>query len=82
MDYCNYYQATIDKKMTWFFTGCLRACEHVAFDRTYNVDKGIFEFFVPVDMEPQFLNFMQYFVKEGIATDFSKKQNRLCHEVV
>ena len=77
MDYCSYYQAQINREKTWFFVGCLKSFEHIAFDRTLDAQKGIFEFFVPEDMEEYFLGIMQYFEKEGIVGNLQKLPNRL-----
>jgi len=77
MDYCEYYQAQIDKSKTWFFTAILRSFEHVVFDRTLDKKKQLFEFFVPKDTEKTFLNLMHYFEKEGVVTHLQKMENRL-----
>ena len=79
-----YYQAQVDPKMTWFFVGVLRSFEHMVFDRTYDVQRRIFEFFVPEDTEKHFLDLMDYFKQEQIVQDLEKKENRLIdpHEVI
>ena len=77
MDYCSYYQANVLKKMTWFFVAAIRSYDHVAFDRTLDKEKGIFEFFVPQDMEEDFLSIMAYLEKEGIVSNLQKLENRL-----
>jgi len=75
--YSFYYQARVSRQMTWFFTGCLKSCDHVAFDRTIDSKEGIFEFFVPDSMVEQFLSFMQYFIDQGIVSELHQKTNRL-----
>ncbi len=75
--YSFYYQARVDRQMTWFFTGCLKSCDHVAFDRTIDSKQGIFEFFVPDSMVEEFLAFMQYFIDQDIVSDLHQKTNRL-----
>jgi len=68
--------------MTWFFTGCLKSFDHLAFDRTLDAQKGEFEFFVPTSMERTFLDFMQYFENKGIVIKVQKVPNRLIDEAV
>ena len=82
MDYCSYYQAQIDRPMTWFFVGCLKEFDHLAFDRTLDAEAGLFEFFVPVDMEASFLDFMRYFQDEKIVSNLEKLPNRLINQAV
>ena len=82
LDYCLYYQARIQKEMAWFFVGCLKSCDHLAFDRTIDAENDIFEFFVPVDMEDRFVGFMRHFEQLGMVTDFIQKRNRLIDESV
>lgn len=77
MDYCLYYQAKVDKSLTWFFVATFRSFEHVGFDRTYNVEDGIFEFFVPQEMEEIFLNIFSYYKNNKIIFDLKKLHNRL-----
>lgn len=77
MDYCKYYQANIDRQKTWLFVGCLKSFEHIAFDRTLDADSGLFEFFVPIDMEHYFVEIMHYFEKEKIVFNLQKLPNRL-----
>ena len=82
MDYCIYYQAQINKQLTWFFVGCLKSSDHMAFDRTLDAEQGIFEFFVPIDMENQFVSFLHHFEQLGIVRNIQKKRNRLIDEPV
>ncbi|HZW61449.1 MAG TPA: hypothetical protein VFF04_04430 [Candidatus Babeliales bacterium] len=77
MSYCLYYQAHIRQSHCWFFVAALRSFEHVAFDRTFNVDESVFEFFVPPTMEPFFLEFMEYFKQQGIVSELKQLKNRL-----
>ena len=78
MTCCHYYQAKIRQVDTWFFVAALRSFEHVAFDRTLDVERGIFEFFVPPAMNDCFLEIMHYFQKQGMVTEFNEMKNRLC----
>ncbi len=82
MSYCLYYQAKINLPLTWLFVAALRSCEHICFDRTFDVSKGVFEFFVPVDQEKIFLSFMDYMQQKQIVTRIEKKENRLKQEEV
>ena len=74
---CAYYQAEIKKNDCWFFVAVLRSFEHVAFDRTIDVETSRFEFFVPVDVEQIFLTVLNYFERQGIASGLVKLPNRL-----
>jgi hypothetical protein len=76
----SYYQAIVKKEKAWFFTALLRGCEHIAFDRTVDVEKSLFEFFVPRDTEPYFLEIMHYFESQGLVKDMRKQPNRLCRD--
>jgi len=49
-----YYRATIDRTRCWYFVAILRSFEHMVFDRTYDVQNSVFEFFVPELMNPIF----------------------------
>lgn len=77
LQYCKYYQATVERSKTWFFTAALRACEHLAFDRTLDSVTGVFEFFVPDSNTKDFLNFMSEFETLGIIKDLKELENRL-----
>ncbi len=77
MNLCSYYQAHVVPRDAWFFVGILRSFEHLCFDRTLDVQKSIFEFFVPTDMEHSFVTFMNYFQQQGIIADLKKLPNRL-----
>lgn len=76
-DFCVYYQAHVVPEQCWFFVAVLRSFEHICFDRTYDVHKSIFEFFVPEDVETDFLELMKYFKQEHIIADLTKYPNRL-----
>lgn len=74
---CHYYQAHVFRADCWFFVALLRSFEHVAFDRTLDLEASIFEFFVPQEMEQQFLSIMSYFQKKGIVSHLTSLPNRL-----
>jgi hypothetical protein len=75
--YCHYYQAHVTRDQAWFFVAVARSYEHVMFDRTFDVHKSIFEFFVPVDMDKYFLEIMNTLQEQGIISEMRKMGNRL-----
>lgn len=77
MEYCSYYQANISKSEVWYVTAILRSFEHVAFDRTIDVQESRFEFYVAPDLEPVFLHIMNHFIQKGLVTKLEKLPNRL-----
>lgn len=80
MSYCSYFQALVSKKDTWFFVATLRSYNYMMFDRTLDINKGLFEFFVPQDYEQQFVKVMEYYVRSGIVKNLEKLPNRLMTE--
>jgi hypothetical protein len=82
MSYCSYFQATVSKKDTWFFVATVRSYDHMMFDRTIDTTKGLFEFFVPLDYESQFLQVMDYYIRNNIVHDLKKMENRLIQEAL
>ena len=78
--YCNYFTATLEKRMTWFVTGALRNEDDLAFDRALDSKNDLFEFFVPPKQEDRFVAFMQYFIDHGFVRNFEKKENRMIKE--
>jgi hypothetical protein len=74
---CVYYQAKSPKEKHWILTAWLRSFEHLAFDRTCDVQDGVFEFFVPECLERYFVEIMDEFCKHGIIYDLQKLPNRL-----
>jgi len=75
--YCEYYQATVFKKKTWFLSASIRNESNVAFARALEGMSDIFEFFVPKDQEERFLYLMQTLQNRGIILSLEKKPNRL-----
>jgi hypothetical protein len=75
--FCSYYQAHVVKEKCWFMAATLRSFEHIAFDRTLDPKKSIFEFFVPQGLEGSFLEIMAYYQQIGLITNLSKLPNRL-----
>lgn len=74
---CEYYCATVKSETVWLVVATLRYSEHIAFDRTLDAQKGIFEFYVPTSAEPFFCQLMESFVAHGYVSDLIKKENRL-----
>lgn len=82
MNHCIYFQAYILREKTWFLTASLRSFEHLCFNRTIEKKSGLFEFFVPADLEQSFLEVMDFFQKEGIVNNLQRKENRLLDSAV
>ncbi len=82
MNHCIYFQAYILREKTWFLTASLRSFEHLCFNRTIEKKSGLFEFFVPADLEQPFLEIMDFFQKEGIVNNLQRKENRLLDSAV
>jgi hypothetical protein len=76
-EYCTYYQARVEKNKTWFMVGSFRNDDHIAFERAFEGQTDLFEFFVPVDQEKYFLHLIQCLQKRGVVLEFEKKPNRL-----
>ena len=72
-----YYQAKVDPAKCWYFVAILRSFEHLAFDRTYDKQESIFEFFLPPGNEKTFLELMDYFQHEGIVSQLCALPHRL-----
>ena len=77
MSYCSYYQALVSKSDTWFLVAVLRSFEHCVFDRTFDAQKAVVEFFVPQDTEDTFLEVMNYLQQQNVVFKFEKLPNRL-----
>ncbi|MBP6869964.1 hypothetical protein KBC04_03720 [Candidatus Babeliales bacterium] len=77
MKYCLYYRAKIQKELCWLVTSTLRYSEYLAFDRCYDKETSVFEFFVAPDFHNVFMSVMITFEKHGIATDIQQLPNRL-----
>lgn len=77
MNYSLYYRAHVTSSQCWFLVGIIRSFEHLAFDRTFDVEQSVFEFFVPEENETYFLQLMDYFIEQGVVSDLRKLPNRL-----
>ncbi len=80
MNYSLYFQADVKKELCWMVTSSLRFTEYVAFDRAFDREQSIFEFFVSPDMEDVFLNVMQKLQEVGVIVTLKKMPNRLMFE--
>ncbi|HXW86127.1 MAG TPA: hypothetical protein VEK38_02170 [Candidatus Bathyarchaeia archaeon] len=78
--YCSYYQATVDRPLSWFVVAALKSYEHMSFDRTIDVASSTFEFFVPESTEQYFLQLMDYFSAQGLVKNVQKLPNRCAEE--
>jgi len=75
---CAYYQAQVDRTLSWFVVAVLKSYEHMSFDRTIDVESSTFEFFVPESTEQYFISLMDYFATQGLVKNLQKLPNRLC----
>lgn len=75
--FCSYYQAYLSRKESWYVVALLKSFEHLVFDRTLDQSNSLFEFFVPVTLEHEFVTIMNYFLKEHLIKNFIKLPNRL-----
>ena len=76
-NFCRYYKAHVVREQAWFFVAVARSFEHVMFDRTYDPETSTFEFFVPADMEPVFLDCMSLLIKQNVVMNLMPSDNRL-----
>lgn len=81
-NYCVYYTAQLDRSRCWLVSSILRGTEHIAFDRSLDPEKSIFEFFVPEAMEPVFLEVMEYLQSKKVVLSYSKEVNRLAQNLL
>lgn len=77
MTYCAYYQGYVVREQTWFLVAVLRSYEHLAFDRTFDKEKSVFEFFVTPGLELFFVELLTRLQEMGIVLGFTKLPNRL-----
>lgn len=80
MKYCLYYRAKIEKELCWIMTSTLRYSEYLVFDRCYDKELSIFEFFVAPDLQDVFVSIMATFEKHGIVSQLQFLPNRLLDE--
>lgn len=79
MNYCSYYQALVDKTFCWYVVAILKSYEHLAFDRTLDTKKNLFEFYVPESREEEFLKLMSHFEAQHLINNLQKLPNRLAN---
>ncbi len=75
--FCIYYQAYVKPQMGWFVVAALKSFDHLCFDRTIDVERSIFEFYLPEEHEETFLQVMEWMEDEGYVGDVKKMENRL-----
>ena len=78
--FCSYYQAYVKPQTGWFVVAALKSFDHLCFDRTVDVEASIFEFFVPEQYEPTFLDIMKWMEESGYVGEIKKLPNRLMTE--
>lgn len=75
--YCSYYRAKIEKIHHLFVVGAFKYYDHLCFDRTFDAQEGILEFYVPKDQEKEFLTVINRMEQKGIAINLEEKPNPL-----
>jgi|SaaInl4_150m_RNA_FD_contig_21_511392_length_372_multi_3_in_0_out_0_1 hypothetical protein len=75
--YSLYYHAITDRKRTWFVSGIIRNEKDICLERCLDKTKSLFEFFVPTEMEPHFLEVMNFLMEGGYILSLEKLPNRL-----
>lgn len=80
--YCEYYQALVNVRYTWFIGGIFRNDDALCFERTAEKNSEIIEFFVPACQEEEFLFVMQYLLDCNYVYRLEKKLNRLCPSTI
>jgi hypothetical protein len=77
MLYCAYWQAEVVREQTWFLVAVVRSYEYLAFDRTLDKKKNIFEFFVPIQGEVSFIKLLARLQEKGVILTYRKLENRI-----
>lgn len=75
--YCEYYQARVNVRRTWFIGGVFRNEDNIVFERTLDNTNDILEFFVPSGCEEEFLFLIDYLIKNKYVYSCKKLPNRL-----
>ncbi|MFS8506726.1 MAG: hypothetical protein LVQ75_01165 [Candidatus Babeliales bacterium] len=75
MNSCHYI-GKIQRERAWLLSSVMRGTEHIAFDRCFDKQQGLYEFFVPQDTESIFLETMGYLAKEGVLLSLEKSCQR------
>lgn len=77
-----YFTAQVNRELCWLISAVFRGTENVAFDRALDKEDGLFEFFVPADMEPVFQEMMAYLKAQGAVLTVEQKENRLLTDTI
>ena len=77
MAYSVYFQAVVQRQYCWKFVALLKSFEHLAFDRTLDNEKSIFEFYVPEELVSDFKYVMKYFEDSGLVKELKQLPNRI-----
>lgn len=80
--YCLYYQAHVPVSKCGIFVALMRSVEHVAFDRTCDIQTSTFEFFVPNDQRAPFIQFMTFCEEQKLIDQFVELPNRFEQSVL
>lgn len=72
-----YYVAHVKRELCWLLSAVFRGTEHIAFDRVLDKEQSLFEFFVPQDTEPIFLDMIAFLKKKDVVLSLEKRNNRL-----
>ena len=67
------YIGKIQRERAWLLSSVMRGTEHIAFDRCFDKQQGLYEFFVPHDTESIFLETMAYLTQQGVLLSLEKK---------
>ena len=74
--YCSYYHVRFIKKTIWFVVGVLRAEDNIVFERAFDGESDLFEFFVPPGREFEFLRLIDVLRHRGHVVSLEQKPNR------
>lgn len=77
MLYSIYYQAQVQKELSWMVTSTIRYCDHIAFDRTVDKEGSIFEFYVAPDFHDEFLLVAHKLLERKVFLTLQQMPNRL-----
>ena len=75
--YCAYYHAQITAGKIHLLVAILKSFDHLCFDRTIDAQNNIFEFFVPVGLEDEFVTLMGHLKQQGLIVQLQSLPNRL-----
>jgi hypothetical protein len=72
---CYYFSAKIAKENVVTVIALLRSSEdNLCFDRCFDKENSLFEFFVTEGMKKRFIEIINFFEKNNLIKDFSEKK--------